>query len=323
MTRRARILHHGRCFDGAVSAALLIRLLRRVTPADTFETVGQAHRPGSPYDERSFTATWNAVVDFRYSSDPALTWWFDHHASTFSCAEDRRHFESDRSGQKFFDPEAPSCAGLIHQVARSRLNLELTPSDPELIEWADTIDAARFPDASTAVGLRAPALQLMTWLEVAATEGDEARLIAELADAVAIPDLVSRTYVTAGLQPALDRHRQNIALVRSRMEIDGGVAFVDLMDAAPGAVSKFIPYDADPDVIYTVMVLRTKTSIKISVGSNPWAPERRQHDIAALCQRFGGGGHAAVGAISLDPHQDKKAYEIAFLIASILREQLP
>ena len=42
-----------------------------------------------------------------------------------------------------------------------------------------------------------------------------------------------------------------------------------------------------------VMVLRTNTSLKISIGSNPWAPERRNHDIAVLCQRFGGGGHAA------------------------------
>jgi len=320
MTRHARIIHHGRCFDGAVSAALLIRLLRHAAQVDRFETIGLAHRPGSPYDDQTFSAACNAVVDFRYSSDPRLTWWFDHHASTFLSDADQRHFEDDRSGRKFFDPKAPSCAGLIHSVARTELGLELAPKDPELIEWADTIDAARFPDASTAVGLHAPALQLMTWLEEAANGKDEARLIKELADAVAIPELVSRPWVAAGLQPALDRHRRNIALVQSRMDVDRGVAFVDLMDTTSGAVSKFIPYDADPDVIYTVMLLRTKASIKISIGSNPWAPERRHHDIAALCQRFGGGGHPVVGAITLDRAQVKKAYEIARIVTKDLKK---
>jgi nanoRNase/pAp phosphatase (c-di-AMP/oligoRNAs hydrolase) len=40
---------------------------------------------------------------------------------------------------------------------------------------------------------------------------------------------------------------------------------------------------------------------KISVGSNPWAPRPRTHNIAAICERYGGGGHAVVGAVSLKP----------------------
>ena len=42
---------------------------------------------------------------------------------------------------------------------------------------------------------------------------------------------------------------------------------------------------------------------KISVGSNPWAPRPRTHNIAKICERYGGGGHAVVGAISLKPEE--------------------
>jgi len=37
------------------------------------------------------------------------------------------------------------------------------------------------------------------------------------------------------------------------------------------------------------------------VGSNPWAPRPRTKNIAEICERYGGGGHAVVGAVSLAP----------------------
>ena len=35
------------------------------------------------------------------------------------------------------------------------------------------------------------------------------------------------------------------------------------------------------------------------MGSNPWPKAPRTHDIAKLCEKYGGGGHPAVGALSL------------------------
>ncbi len=40
---------------------------------------------------------------------------------------------------------------------------------------------------------------------------------------------------------------------------------------------------------------------KVSVGSNPWARPPRAHDISSICERYGGGGHPVVGAVSLAP----------------------
>ena len=39
----------------------------------------------------------------------------------------------------------------------------------------------------------------------------------------------------------------------------------------------------------------------INKGSNPWSPRPRIHNIAEICERYGGGGHAVVGAVSLRP----------------------
>jgi nanoRNase/pAp phosphatase (c-di-AMP/oligoRNAs hydrolase) len=37
---------------------------------------------------------------------------------------------------------------------------------------------------------------------------------------------------------------------------------------------------------------------KVSVGSNPWVKEPLKHNLASICERYGGGGHPRVGAIS-------------------------
>jgi nanoRNase/pAp phosphatase (c-di-AMP/oligoRNAs hydrolase) len=58
---------------------------------------------------------------------------------------------------------------------------------------------------------------------------------------------------------------------------------------------------------------------KISVGSNPWAAEEPKHNLATICERYGGGGHARVGAISLSPGELEQARAIAAEIVAELK----
>ncbi|HNI61405.1 MAG TPA: hypothetical protein PKW11_15795, partial [Pseudomonadota bacterium] len=55
-----------------------------------------------------------------------------------------------------------------------------------------------------------------------------------------------------------------------------------------------------------------------SVGSNPWRAERRTANIANLCGRYGGGGHPAVGAVSLKTDDVALAQKYAAEIAAVL-----
>ena len=82
-----------------------------------------------------------------------------------------------------------------------------------------------------------------------------------------------------------------------------GVVQFDLVDEGNEGFNKFIPYYLYPDATYTVALTRGSQRTKISVGSNPWARRPRTHNIAKICERYGGGGHAVVGAVSLKPEE--------------------
>jgi nanoRNase/pAp phosphatase (c-di-AMP/oligoRNAs hydrolase) len=55
------------------------------------------------------------------------------------------------------------------------------------------------------------------------------------------------------------------------------------------------------------------------VGSNPWSQVPRTHNIAAICERYGGGGHPVVGAISVNEGGVERARQIAAEVLAELR----
>ena len=55
------------------------------------------------------------------------------------------------------------------------------------------------------------------------------------------------------------------------------------------------------------------------MGSNPWAAEEPKHNLATICERYGGGGHARVGAISFEPGAIEKARTVAAEIVAELK----
>ena len=56
---------------------------------------------------------------------------------------------------------------------------------------------------------------------------------------------------------------------------------------------------------------RNKQHYKLSIGHNPWSGVPRTHDISAICKRYGGGGHPAVGACSFPLDAADRARELA------------
>ncbi len=93
----------------------------------TFVFSGLLHRAGSLFDEKQFDGDENAIVDFKYSSSPKITWWFDHHQSAFLTPEDAAHFEQDQSNRKFYDPDFKSCTSFIATIAEQRFGFDPSP----------------------------------------------------------------------------------------------------------------------------------------------------------------------------------------------------
>jgi len=314
-----KILYHGNCFDGCASAALFGRFFveRQGARPEAVAYVPVQHQQGDPFPRDAFDAPVNACVDFRFSPSPSLHWWFDHHASAFATPADRAAFEGDRSGQKFWDPAAPSCTGFIARTLAARFGWKAEDLS-DLVSWAEVIDSARFPSAEVAVRLEAPALRIMTLLEATKDPAVPTRVI-EAMQRRPLADIAAEPWVTGPLGPILERHRSAVEAVRRAARVEGGVVLVDLGDAAVDGANKFIAYHLFPQARYTVVVTQDPKRTKVSVGSNPWARPARAHDISKLCERYGGGGHPVVGAVSLAPDRLADARRIAGEIATALR----
>jgi hypothetical protein len=315
----ARILYHANCFDGCASAAWLGRFLqaREGARLSAITHVPVHHQVGNPFPDDAFSADLNAVVDFRYSPSPRLDWWFDHHQSAFQPASDRAHFDADRTGQRFWDPTAPSCTGFIARVARERFGFA-APELAELVRWADVIDAAAFPSAEMAVRLEEPALRIMTFLEATRDPEAPGKLI-EALRSLPLAEVAALPWVAGPLAPVLEAHFRSIEAVRAAARLEGEVAVVDLARAGIPAGNKFVLYFLFPTARYTVTVSQDPKRSKVSVGSNPWARPPRAHDISRICERYGGGGHPVVGAVSLGPGEIDRAREVAGEIVRTLQ----
>ena len=318
------VLHHNQCFDGACSAAVFTKFHREcIGGADEYEYLGLAHSASGGIPESVFGPDENAIVDFKYTPSPRLTWWFDHHQSAFLTEEDRAHFNLGQRGplgmRHFFDPDMVSCTSFIAAVGKSRFGFDISGLG-ELLYWADIVDGARFESAKMAVEIQEPALKLAMVIENAEGPDFIPRII-PLLTTMPLAEIVRQTFIQEKISPLMRKHTAAMELIRKRAELIDGVIFFDLLDRETEALSKFIPYYYYPQATYTVAVTRSTFRTKISVGTNPWTkiPPNQLENIAEICERYGGGGHARVGAISFGADEEDRARIAATKIAAELR----
>jgi hypothetical protein len=315
---RFRILYHDHCFDGAASAAFFSRFVQeKFHPDAHFDFTGLAHKASQLFEPSMFDGDENAIVDFKYSTDPRLTWWFDHHQSAFLTPEDAEHYRRDASGRKMYDPTFRSCTMYIATVAKERFGFD-APDLAELVSWADIVDGAKYADAEEAVNLRAPATQLTLVIE--GSDGSEVvqkiiRMMREktLAEIAADPGIVE-VY-----RPLYERHLRSMDIIKKQSQCQDGVVYFDLVEDRLEGYNKFIPYYLFPQSVYTVSVSTSSFRTKVSVGSNPWAHKPVAYNLASICERYGGGGHPGVGAISFEIGAVQQAREAAREIVAELR----
>jgi len=315
---KVRICFHDRCFDGAASAAIFSRFYReRIHPDTEFCYTGLTHKASQPFEDGLFDGDENAIVDFKYSPSPRLTWWFDHHQSAFLRPEDAEHFQQDRSGKKFYDPTYKSCTKFLATVAQEKFGFDAAPL-AELIRWGDIIDGAQFTSPESAVALAEPAMQLALVIEAAPEANLVPRLIPELA-VRSLAEMIELPAVKKHLGALLERHRRSVDILRERTDYRGGVVYFDVSDLDLEGYNKFIPYYLYPDALYSVGVSASPGRAKVSVGTNPWKEASAEVNLASLCEKYGGGGHARVAAISFGPGDLVKARQAAKEIAAALR----
>ena len=326
---RVRVFYHDKCFDGACSASLFTRFHREcVTAGASYEYHGLVHRAGALFDESEFAGDENAIVDFKYSASPRVTWWFDHHLSAFLTPQDQQDFAAYQAktpppGRKFFDPNYTSCTSFLAHIGSTKFGFNTAPV-ADLIHWADIVDGAKYESPESAVEMAAPAMKLTLIIESTQDDSFIPRLIPLLTE-LPLADVLSQPFVAGLLPPLLERHQQSIDLIRSRSEERDGTIFFDITDQPLEGYNKFIPYYLHPQATYSIGLSRSSFRTKVSVGSNPWtkADPAKMVNLAQICERYGGGGHARVGAISFPPDQADRARTAAAEIVAELRSKNP
>jgi hypothetical protein len=192
------------------------------------------------------------------------------------------------------------------------------PDLDDLVHWANIIDGAQYADPKTAVELGAPAMKLTLVIE-GSKGSDMVQQIIRYMQHIPLAEIVEKPEIQEIYKPLYERHLRSLQIIRDNADETGGVITFDLTGYDLEGYNKFIPYYLYPSGIYTVAVSPSTFRTKISVGSNPWAPVEPAHNLATICERYGGGGHARVGAISLEPGQVDEARRIAAEVAAELR----
>jgi len=188
-----------------------------------------------------------------------------------------------------------------------------------MVEWADIIDGALYLDPQTAVEMREPAMKLTMVIESNQHPGFIPRLIEMLAYKP-LAEIIRAPAIAERIPGLMERHRRSIEILRQRTECKDGTVFFDVTDHDLEGYNKFIPYYLNPSCIYSVGLSKSSFRTKVSVGSNPWAPVEPVVNLAKICERYGGGGHARVGAISFPPGKFEQARQAANEIVAELRE---
>ena len=307
MARVLKIFFHDACFDGTTSAALFASFYRDAIHRDAAVVpVGMVHSDGDPFASVAMDGDDHACVDFRFCADPKMRWWFDHHPTAFQPPSLRAVFDRDHRDTWFFDPSAPSCAGLIGRSLAAGWKWAPPPHLVEAVRWAETIDAARFSSAAEAVAMAVPAQRLAAWLAHGRSPEDTVRYVEWLSHS-SLAEIAERPEIAAEIAEVETERAQDLDAI-ARMGVWHGDTIVFDRLAERGARSPgFLGYLLFPTCLYSVSGTRGAQNIKLSVGVNPWSAKSRRHDIGAMCARYGGGGHAAVGGVTLHPDEVDRA----------------
>ncbi len=279
---------HAPCFDGAASAALLLRVLRKTGRTPKLHPVGYDVRPWWLHRDLPRAS---AVVDFLYH--PAAEFWADHHLSAFIDARHADDVGADHTASnRLYDPAADSCASLLWSAFERELPIDDSPFQ-ELVAWANKIDAARYESAEEAVFGDAPALRISLSLALDTSGRASVRLAQELG-VQSLEQICNLPFVSSPYARIAAMRDAGLERFRFGSQELGGVATFDL--SVEGVFfSRYAPFIVYPGARYSLGVLRAKAWTKITAMRNPWM-EFQSAPLGEIFSHLGGGGHERVGS---------------------------
>lgn len=308
----ALTIHYHRDFDGMVSAGVLAHCLRA-----RGEDVRWA---GLNYDQR---ADWDnfqagrrfAIVDFHFH--PRAEFWFDHHPTTFLTPALRALYQP--SARWMWEEDSPSCPPIILRHAERHWEMSIPERFREMARWSDVIDAARFSDVEQALFGDDPALRISRALAAAPEPDWSDSLVRDMVDGT-LAELARRPDVERSWQRAA--RNRDLALRQFPPLVESTDQHVVLYDASSNKIrrERFAAFFHHADALYSVGVIPTRSGFHVTAGQNPWNLPADGPHLGSVMERYGGGGHRAVGGANAPSLAD--ARRIASEVAGELRRHL-
>lgn len=295
------LLYHND-FDGLASAAILRRQLidwhmpvTKCVPVDygTEWLPWPATAPNEPF----------AVVDFQYH--PCAIVWIDHHATTFSSAQQHAHFQLRQAAgdSVVWSAAAPSCAQVVDSWLGSK--------HPTVVAAANKIDQSNYASAEEFLLERSPETDLAHTVRTV-TAGQQQQLL----DALEEDDIEGAAWVVNdAAATAAARRRHLLKDVHNRCWM---VKTAAVYNATETTHLRFAPFMVYPDALLTCVVSnRRDGGFLINLYKNPWKAGCNHH-LGNQLQRLGGGGHAGAAVLQLPDSGLEETWRTARQLIDIL-----
>jgi hypothetical protein len=176
-----------------------------------------------------------------------------------------------------------------------------------MVRWAAKIDSAHYDSVNEALFGDHPALVINTSL-AAEPDGDYCRFLIHALGAEPLARVAESKEVQRRFRQARGLLDVGMRRVQAALRVKGGVA--SFRTEEKGAlIPRYAPYYYSPEARYSVALVASEDSFRVTAMRNPWI-EFESMNLGAFLQKFGGGGHARVGALVVPPERKREA-EIA------------
>jgi hypothetical protein len=318
----ASIYMHFPCFDGIVSGALAILFLGKLR-GWRFDCINAVNYDLQGDWLNTHLPQHSCVVDFLYHPEAEV--WCDHHVTTFLNPTLRADFAAREKTLQIYDQESRSSARLLWN--RGSAVLGQAAHLEEMVDWADTIDAADYDDVNQALFGTHPALQIGRSLAVDA-DSTYCDLLVRTLCISTMHDLAGIPEVQRRVAQADELSREGLSRVQKQIRLHGNIAVFDVLteDALVNRYSAFYFY---PNAQYSIGTFRSRDAITLRVSANPWlhfhSPNLGEMVRAAAATAgllSSGGGHARVGSLWLQKELHSTAEEVVIYLLKKLHRKV-
>ena len=316
--KNATLYFHYPCFDGIVSAALAWEFLehRKGWSMGELCPVNYTVRNGWLASELKHPV---AIVDFLYH--PSADFWADHHATSMLTKEAEADYQRRRAEfPLYLDEQAGSCASLLFRHLGDALAGKL--HFPEMVEWAEKIDSARYSSVQEAILGNATALRInrSILLEPGA---DYARFLCKELRARPLDNVAALNEVKIRQDEVERRVRAGLKRVEKHITMEpGAVATFEAEQAKDEVIDRYSAYYFVPDARYSVGIIHSEDGTAITAMRNPWR-EFPSVELGKIFAMFGGGGHQRVGAIFIPKNEPQRVRDVIKSLLSQLSVSSP